>query len=185
MATFYDKLGDLLNETLRAGEVQFVRVEKPEEDKEMPKRSPLGKVSIHEGEEGSAEAAAQKTAEDIIGRIKKERAERLRAQEEEYRTSQTATGRIYHTQEGYTAERYAPRNFAYKKRTPQIEQAYRLLGLAPTATAEDVKRAYKEKLMYYHPDHYADNPVLQKVAGTKTQQVVEAYRLLSEFLANV
>ncbi|MBQ2081594.1 MAG: DnaJ domain-containing protein, partial [Treponema sp.] len=57
-----------------------------------------------------------------------------------------------------------------------------LLGIETSATPDDVKKAYKEKIKYYHPDKYNDNPVLQKVATDKTRQVVESYKLLCDFL---
>ena len=48
--------------------------------------------------------------------------------------------------------------------------------------AEDLKKAYKDKLKYYHPDRHADNETLQKIATDKTRQVVEAYNLIVKFL---
>ena len=39
-----------------------------------------------------------------------------------------------------------------KKITPEIERACRLLDITTSANSNDVKKAYKEKLKYFHPD---------------------------------
>ena len=51
-----------------------------------------------------------------------------------------------------------------------------------SATTEDVKKAYKEKIKYYHPDRHTVNAVMQKIATDKTRQVVEAFTLIMKFL---
>jgi curved DNA-binding protein CbpA len=66
--------------------------------------------------------------------------------------------------------------------TPDEERAFRLLGITADASPDDVRRAYKEKLKYYHPDRYAGNPVLSKVANDKTREVVAAYALVSAWI---
>ena len=65
-----------------------------------------------------------------------------------------------------------------KKITPEVERACRLLDITASANQDDVKKAYKEKLKYFHPDKYDKNPVLKKVATNKTRMIVEAYELL-------
>ena len=65
-----------------------------------------------------------------------------------------------------------------KKITPEIERACRLLDITTSANSNDVKKAYKEKLKYFHPDKYDKNPVLKKVATNNTRMIVEAYELL-------
>src|SRR5574344_2159727 len=127
MPTMYDRLGDLLNETLEAGTVKFIRIDRD------------GAVS---------------EAKDIPGTIDEPAAGAARP---------AARGK---------------QRTVYKKITPEIERCYRLLGITVSATLEDIKKAYKEKLKYYHPDRHADNPVLLKVATDKTRQVVEAYKML-------
>lgn len=71
---------------------------------------------------------------------------------------------------------------AVKKITPELARAYRLLGITFSATTEDVKKAYKEKIKYYHPDRHTVNAVMQKIATDKTRQVVEAFTLIMKFL---
>ena len=62
-------------------------------------------------------------------------------------------------------------------------RALRLLDLTDSATLEDVKRAYKEKLKYFHPDKYDKNEVLKTVATKKTRMIVDAYELLCKHFA--
>ena len=62
--------------------------------------------------------------------------------------------------------------------TPELRNAYRLLDLTFSANEADVKKHYREKLKYYHPDYQKENPVLKKVATKKTEHVVEAYLLI-------
>ncbi len=51
---------------------------------------------------------------------------------------------------------------------------YDVLGVAPSATDEEVKRAYRELAKKYHPDRYTDNP-LADLAQDKFREVQEAY----------
>lgn len=57
---------------------------------------------------------------------------------------------------------------------------YKVLGVAPTATDEEVKRAYRELAKKYHPDNYNDSP-LKSVAEEKMAEVNEAFQqIMSE-----
>ncbi|MBO4404788.1 MAG: DnaJ domain-containing protein, partial [Treponema sp.] len=71
----------------------------------------------------------------------------------------------------------------YKKITLKTESAFKLLGITFSATADDAKKAYKEKLKLFHPDHYDSNKVMQQIASKKTHQIVEAYRTVLDFLS--
>ena len=51
---------------------------------------------------------------------------------------------------------------------------YRILGVAPDATDEQVKAAYRDLARKYHPDNYANNP-LADLAQEKMKQINEAY----------
>lgn len=51
---------------------------------------------------------------------------------------------------------------------------YKVLGVSPSATDDEVKRAYRELARKYHPDNYVNNP-LADLAQEKMQQINEAY----------
>ena len=52
--------------------------------------------------------------------------------------------------------------------------SYKVLGILPSATNEDIKKAYRELSRKYHPDSYVDNP-LSNLAEEKFKEVQEAY----------
>ncbi len=57
---------------------------------------------------------------------------------------------------------------------------YKVLGISPNATDEEVKNAYRALARKYHPDNYsADNP-LADLANEKMQQVNAAYDMIQK-----
>ena len=59
-------------------------------------------------------------------------------------------------------------------------QAYRMLGLAPGATPEEVKTAYRDLAQVWHPDRFPDNERLREKAVRNQQLIHEAYAVLRE-----
>lgn len=55
-----------------------------------------------------------------------------------------------------------------------VQDPYKILGVSPSATNDDIKRAYRELSRKYHPDSYVDNP-LAGLAEEKFKEVQEAY----------
>lgn len=55
-----------------------------------------------------------------------------------------------------------------------MNNPYSVLGVEPTASDEDIKRAYRELARKYHPDNYQNNP-LADLAEEKMKAVNEAY----------
>lgn len=51
---------------------------------------------------------------------------------------------------------------------------YKVLGVAPTATDEQIKDAYRQLARKYHPDRYVNNP-LADLATEKMQEINDAY----------
>lgn len=55
-----------------------------------------------------------------------------------------------------------------------IANPYSVLGVSPSASNEEIKKAYRELSRKYHPDSYANNP-LSDLAEEKFKEVQEAY----------
>lgn len=51
---------------------------------------------------------------------------------------------------------------------------YKVLGVSPSATDEEVKDAYRKLARKYHPDNYVNNP-LSDLATEKMKEINEAY----------
>ena len=170
MAGMYEKLGDLLNETLEAGHVKFVHIEREEPKQD---EDPVTEESSGPGEGGSQAGGGQpgsRMSEEDFARSF-------------YRAETEAERRYFRTSRGYQeADSSSYRRVIYRRITPELEKAFSLLGLESTADKDTVKKAYKEKLLYYHPDRYAGKEVMEKVANDKTREVVAAYRLIMETL---
>lgn len=62
--------------------------------------------------------------------------------------------------------------------TLDTTQAYGVLGLAPGATADEVKTAYRDLVKVWHPDRFSDNDRLREKAQRQLQLYNEAYELL-------
>lgn len=56
---------------------------------------------------------------------------------------------------------------------------YKVLGVSPDATDEEVKKAYYALAKKYHPDAYRDNP-LKDLADDKMKQINEAYDTITK-----
>ena len=163
--TMYDRLGDLLSKTLETGFVKTAAPGKKVKDGARKKNT----------EQKLRSAAEQnKTATHRENTTTRRENTSTRRENTANRRENTATHRenrqsfVYHS--------------AVKKITPELARAYRLLGITFSATTEDVKKAYKEKIKYYHPDRHTVNAVMQKIATDKTRQVVEAFTIIMKFL---
>jgi len=55
-----------------------------------------------------------------------------------------------------------------------IADPYKVLGVSPSSSNDEIKKAYRELSRKYHPDSYVDNP-LSDLAEEKFKEVQEAY----------
>lgn len=163
--SMFDKLGDLLSEALDSGKTSF-REEKKESVNSEPKKD--------------TENSDIKTQESIPSK-----------EQEDDRSKKTDNQQTKQKQErAYTRvneqDKQKSNYTIYKNLSllENIKQALGALSLPEDATAEQAKKAYHEKLMYYHPDKWGNNQVLQKIAREKTQGVINAWTLLEEWFKN-
>ncbi|EEB07695.1 DNAJ domain-containing protein Caj1/Djp1 type [Schizosaccharomyces japonicus yFS275] len=61
--------------------------------------------------------------------------------------------------------------------TVQNTEYYDLLGVLPTASATEIKKAYRKLAVQYHPDKNPDDP---QAASDKFQKISQAYQVLSD-----
>ena len=59
-----------------------------------------------------------------------------------------------------------------------MSDPYQVLGVDPSASDEEVKRAYRELARKYHPDNYQNNP-LADLAEEKMKEINEAYEAIT------
>ena len=55
-----------------------------------------------------------------------------------------------------------------------MSDPYKVLGVSPSATEEEIKTAYRALAKKYHPDNYADSP-LSDLASEKMKEINAAY----------
>lgn len=58
---------------------------------------------------------------------------------------------------------------------------FRVLGLHPGASAEEIREAYLDMVKVWHPDRFAHDPGLQARAGDKLRQINIAYGALRSY----
>ena len=62
--------------------------------------------------------------------------------------------------------------------TLDTTQAYGVLGLAPGATPDEVREAYRDLVKVWHPDRFSNDERMREKAERKLQLCNEAYELL-------
>ena len=57
---------------------------------------------------------------------------------------------------------------------------YDVLGVRPSASAEEIRRRYKFLVIAFHPDRFVRTPEHHALAELRIKQVNEAYRVLGD-----
>ncbi len=65
-----------------------------------------------------------------------------------------------------------------------IKDYYKILGVAPGANADEIRKAYFKKALEYHPDHNPQNPyaAMEFEAINKAYETLKTPHLLEEYL---
>jgi len=63
-------------------------------------------------------------------------------------------------------------------KTSEIDEYYRILGLNPEASEEEIKQAYRDLVNVWHPDRFPHNQRLRKKANDKLREINIAYENL-------
>jgi hypothetical protein len=61
----------------------------------------------------------------------------------------------------------------------ELSKCYELLGVAPGASARELKQAYHDLAKVWHPDRFAHDPRLQQKAQEKLKEINDAYEQLT------
>lgn len=172
MSTMYEKLADLLNKTLKDGTVKFINL--PSQNK--------------------SENSQKKSADKFENSSNNQK---VQSEKNQNKTSSS----LFENKESKLNQKSQPNfnNFAKKKLSEEERKkilfenqflslsdkekfALKVLSLELPFDSESLKQAYKEKLKYYHPDHWNKNDVLRNIAHKKTQEIINANQILFEYL---
>ena len=63
-----------------------------------------------------------------------------------------------------------------------IKRCFEILELAPDASIDEIKQAYKDLVNIWHPDRFSNNLHLKEKAEKKLKEVNQAYETLKSFL---
>ena len=64
---------------------------------------------------------------------------------------------------------------------PSIDRSYRVLGLPPGASKDEIKRAHRDLVQVWHPDRFGDNDRLRAKAERNLQRINEAFGRLKTY----
>jgi DnaJ like chaperone protein len=90
---------------------------------------------------------------------------------------------IFTAQQRFSEYSREQRNRPARPQPPRIEDAYAVLGLRPSASDGEIKKAYRRLMSQNHPDKLVSKGLPEemiKLATEKTQQIRKAYELIRE-----
>lgn len=61
-----------------------------------------------------------------------------------------------------------------------MDEYYEILGIAPGASKDEIKKAYRQMVKVWHPDRFPNDPELQRKGTEKVKQINEAYERLKD-----
>jgi formylglycine-generating enzyme required for sulfatase activity len=64
-----------------------------------------------------------------------------------------------------------------------VDETFRALGLKPGATLDEVKRSYRERIKFFHPDRHQASPGLLRKATEETKKLNLAYARVCKILS--
>jgi DnaJ-domain-containing protein 1 len=106
-------------------------------------------------------------------RAREERERKTKAEDERARGQRT---RDSSSRSGNTGSGHIPNPI-------HLDQYYRILGVQPSATSDEVKAAYKRQMQQYHPDKVASlGKELRDLAEAKSKEINGAYRAIMDAL---
>ena len=66
-----------------------------------------------------------------------------------------------------------------------VKTAFSKLQIPKESDFKSAKKIFREKLKFYHPDRRNDNPVLQKVAKEKTEQLLICWEIIETYFKSL
>ena len=63
-----------------------------------------------------------------------------------------------------------------------LDESYRILGLKAETSLEEVRRAYYERVKFFHPDRHQASPGLLRKATEETKRLNLAYERICKAL---
>ena len=65
--------------------------------------------------------------------------------------------------------------------TERYTHNYRILGIRPGASWQELRQAYKSLVNIWHPDRFQQNPRQKNLAEEKTKEITQSYQELAEY----